>query len=109
MTTPLPLPVRPSCRLTWIEYRPFFMTWWPVATSGIAESVKPLCQSAARGVNATGLPGTCTRRGLHTTLPDTRMTTEYVGRKVGPRNAWQWLQEHFRLSGNRLAARNALD
>src|SRR6266550_2291526 len=25
MITPLPLPDRPSCRLTWIEYRPFFM------------------------------------------------------------------------------------
>jgi hypothetical protein len=25
--TPLPLPVRPSCKLTWIEYRPFFMVW----------------------------------------------------------------------------------
>jgi hypothetical protein len=24
-TTPLPLPDRPSCRLTWIEYKPFFM------------------------------------------------------------------------------------
>src|ERR1700722_3842299 len=25
MTTPLPLPERPSCKLTWIEYSPFFM------------------------------------------------------------------------------------
>src|SRR5882672_10823707 len=25
MITPLPLPDRPSCRLTWIEYRPFRM------------------------------------------------------------------------------------
>src|SRR5947208_6687954 len=37
------------------------------------------------------------------------MTTEHAGRKVGPRNAWQWLHEHFRLSGNRLAARKASD
>src|ERR1700694_4116345 len=38
MITPLPLPVRPSCRLTWIEYRPFFMMW-PVTTSVTAEPV----------------------------------------------------------------------
>src|ERR1700722_5206080 len=41
MITPLPLPVRPSCRLTWIEYRPFFMMW-PVATSVTAAESVPV-------------------------------------------------------------------
>src|SRR5882724_1281529 len=44
MTTPLPLPVRPSCRLTWIEYRPFFMMCRPGRPSPSSGS-NFLCQA----------------------------------------------------------------
>ena len=55
--TPLPLPVRPSSRVTWIEYSPFFMmSQVPAAARGKTPVSSVMPKRGPGSVNASGCP-----------------------------------------------------
>src|SRR5665213_1879505 len=112
MMTPLPLPTRPSCRLTWIEYRPFFMIL-PISTPVPVEPMP--CYAKACPIASTRQvgrrpPPVRQARAMHgTEMHDTDMTAAKVGGKWASTGWLAGQATSRRASGVFLVALQKLD